>query len=390
MPSKLVMISSAPARSDGDGFLLDRKFEEGMRFCSSLWDGEIKVVLPARTQAFSFGRHVAACDLPYELQLVPALDKITAQDIGHCDVLACAGDNHDLLGLWRLSKQTGGKTVYTIEYTPKTRRQTLWLDDNRTLLKKLYGLLWQAMQERRRRRAFREADGLQINGYPGALVYGALNADTLLYLDSRVTPETLATSDEMTTRRKRLLQGAPLRLLFSGRLEPMKGAQDLLPIARQLLALGVDFTLDVFGDGALARDISQQIKSPDLSDRVTYHGVVDYETELVPFARQNSDLFLSCHRQGDPSCTYLESMGCGLPVIGYDNEMWHALCTASNAGWSVPLGDTGALSARIAKLDTNRELLADRSTNALAFAREHLFAQEFQKRMDHLADIAAA
>ena len=43
-------------------------------------------------------------------------------------------------------------------------------------------------------------------------------------------------------------------------------------------------------------------------------GVVDFETELVPFTRQNADIFLGCHRQSDPSCTYLEAMGCGVAV----------------------------------------------------------------------------
>ena len=43
-----------------------------------------------------------------------------------------------------------------------------------------------------------------------------------------------------------------------------------------------------------------------------------FESELVPWMRQEADIFLSCHRQDDPSCAYLEAMGCGLPVLGYE------------------------------------------------------------------------
>src|SRR5690606_34570637 len=101
---------------------------------------------------------------------------------------------------------------------------------------------------------------------------------------------------------------------------------------------------------------------------------------------ENADVFLSCHRQGDPSCTYLESMGCGTPIVGYDNEMWRELSVASGGGWTVRMGDVDAIVRRLASLTTEDILSAGAS--ALAFAKAHDFDQEFRRRMEHLAALA--
>jgi hypothetical protein len=118
------------------------------------------------------------------------------------------------------------------------------------------------------------------------------------------------------------------------------------------------------------------------------HGAVDFETVLVPYARRNCDLFLSCHLQSDPSCTYLESCGCGLPIIGYDNLMWAGMQERSHAGWVVPMGRPDAIVDRLVQLDRNRAEICAASDRALCFAAEHVFEAEFSRRLEHLARIA--
>jgi hypothetical protein len=118
---------------------------------------------------------------------------------------------------------------------------------------------------------------------------------------------------------------------------------------------------------------------------VKLHGPVDFATELVPFCRKHADIYLSCHRQSDPSCTYLESMGCGLAVAGYDNRMWSALRRASGAGWTAPLGRATALADVIARLGRERQEVVQACRAAYSFAAAHAFEHEFRKRIDHLA-----
>ncbi len=228
-------------------------------------------------------------------------------------------------------------------------------------------------------------------------VYGARSRNAVMYIDNRLRRDQQATDDDMAARRARLATrlggrpgaGGPLRLMNSGRLEPMKGAQDLVPVARHLAARGVAFEMDIFGHGSLRDEIARGIAAHGQGDRVRLHDPVDFETGLVPFARQEIDIFLGCNRQSDPSRTYVETMGCGVPVAGYTNRMWQAMLAESGGGWGVTMGRPEALADCIAQLATRPDEIAARAERALAFARQHDFETEFDRRIAHLAAIPA-
>lgn len=386
--TSLLVISSAPAAIVDEKLFLDIKFVEGMRYYNDLWDGPVSCILKLRAGTFPFGQTYAPDELPFSVTLLPGDKGIGIEEISRHDIMLCGGDNHEHLHLADICRDARKKLVFIIEYVPETRRQIIFLDPSRSLPRKLYSLLWTMKQERRRRRAFRIADGIQANGYPAFSVYSPMNTNTMMYLDNRVGENLLATENEMESREQRLLSGAPLRLLHSGRLEHLKGSQDLVPIARRLAAKGVDFTLDIFGTGSLENEIRKGVAEHGLQDIVRLNGAVDFESELVPFARQHADVYLSCHRQSDPSCTYIENMGCGLAVTGYSNRMWSALCRESNAGWVAPLGDAQALADAIVEASADRKRLAASCRAARNFAGQHSFENEFRSRVEHLRTIA--
>ncbi|MEP4037093.1 hypothetical protein, partial [Pseudophaeobacter sp.] len=230
--ANLLVISSAPATLlDGKPFL-DAKFVEGMRFYSDLWDGPVSCLLKRRDNTFPFGKSYEQDQLPFKIRLLPVNKTIGVEEINESDVILCGGDNHEHLHLADIYREAQKKLVFTIEQHPETRRQIIFLDPVRSLPKKLYSQLWAMKQERRRRRAFRKADGIQANGYPALSVYRPMNANTMMYLDNRVGENLLATENEMKARENRLMSGGPLRLVHSGRLEHLKGSHDLVPIAR--------------------------------------------------------------------------------------------------------------------------------------------------------------
>lgn len=385
MMPRLIMVAPAPVIEKPGGLVtLDKKFVEGMRLHCEHWPGPFCCILRRGHEAMPFGADFRRGDLGFELRLIDARVPLSAEMFANHDIVVLSGDSHLELLPPRLIESLPAKVVYVVEYTLRTRLQTAALDHRRSVLKRLYSKLWLSLQEIRRRRAFRAADGLQANGYPADMAYGPLNENHLLYLDNRMTAELFATDAEMRQRRARLASGAPIRLIHSGRLEPMKGAQDLVPVALRLAREGMDFTLDIYGAGSLRDEIAAGIVQHGLSERVRLHAPVDFERELVPISRGHADIFLSCHRQSDPSCTYIESMGCGLPIAGYDNQMWAALLERSGAGWSAPMSDPKALAAQIQALSSRREEISDRAENGLAFARQHEFEATFQSRMRHL------
>lgn len=382
----LLMIAPAPVqRLPGGRLRLDAKFVEGMRAHQALWDGPCRVIL-WEGGAIPFGLELGEGEVGFDLTILPRGAPVAAAHLAGAGVVLASADMAETLDLAGPAASVGAKLVYGVEYTLATRLRIVALDRALSWPRKLRSVLWHLGQERRRRRAFQAAAGLQLNGYPAEAAYAALSPAPMLYLDGRMRAAMMAGPAQMAARAANLAGGGPLRLVHSGRLEALKGAQDLVPVARALVAVGVDFTLDIFGTGALEAEIAQGIAAHGLSGRMRLHAPLPFEEGLVPHLRDMADVFLSCHRQADPSCSYLEAMGCGLPVVGYDNAMWGRMAQVSGAGWAVPMGRPQALAARIAGLP--RTEIAAASTRALAFAQAHDFEKEFSRRMQHLTDMA--
>ena len=390
MPA-LVMISSAPAIELGDGRLrLDVKYVEGMRAHQEFWAGPVISILRRDQGSVPFGASYAPDELGFILKLIAAEHRIGPEDLAGADIIAAAGDIPQGLHLADpANRPAGARIVYGIEYTIATRLRIVMMDRERSLARRLHSAWWNLQVERRRRAAFRAADGLQTNGYPAEAAYARLARDTVLYLDGRMEREMMATEAEMTARAARLASGAPLRLVHSGRLEPMKGGQDLIPVAKALAGLGVDFSLDIFGTGSLVPEITAAVQDAGLQGRVRLHEPVDFANVLVPYLRCDADLFLSCHRQSDPSCSYLEALSCGVPVVGYDNAMWREMLKRSGGGVAAPMGRPAALARLIGGLDRDRAALNDMARAGWKFGKEHDFKSQFELRMRHLAKIAA-
>ncbi len=109
-----------------------------------------------------------------------------------------------------------------------------------------------------------------------------------------------------------------------------------MDVAKKLRERKADFHLYICGDGESKPGISKRIRDEQLSGHVTLMGVLDFKSELLPFAKSSVDLFVCCHPQGDPSCTYLETMSCGVPIVGYANEAFEGLVRHSRADGLLP------------------------------------------------------
>jgi len=179
----------------------------------------------------------------------------------------------------------------------------------------------------------------------------------------------------------------PLRLVFSGHLIKMKGADHLIEVAKALQQLKVKFEMFISGIGELEEMMYQQIATNKLSDCVKMLGVPDFKTEFFPFVKQNIDLFVCCHLQGDPSCTYIETMSCGVPIVGYANEAFQVIAEMSGAGWVVPMNQPKQMAKKIAELSHNREAIKSMSFKSLEFAQQHTFEKTFQARAEHMQQV---
>lgn len=387
----LLILPALTASPGSNGsFVLTRKFLDGVLEYVKRWPWRVTVCMDQSQQPDSNLDHIEvhSHDLPFTLQwfdeegIDGILDLIRSSRL----VLATLVDQY--VDLAATCAQMNVPLVYISEYTVQTRRQIIRTETSNPILR-WRRERWTVQLERRYQKALRLAAGVQCNGTPTFGAYRTINRNPLLYFDTRVRADQLVSDDVLRARTGELLAGKPLRLAFSGRLIAMKGADHLPVVAAQLAQLGVPFSMDICGGGALERQMQQAIHHLGVDREVRMRGVLDFQTELMPFVARNVDLFVCCHRQGDPSCTYLETMSCGTPIVGYDNEAFEGLVEKSLVGWPSPLDQPPALARRIAQLSGQRSALAKAAFNARDFAAQHTLETTMQARIDHMLACAA-
>lgn len=383
----LVMLSPAPVlEAPGGDIVLDTRFVEGMTLHCQLWPGPVYCVMRRGAAAIPEGTRYSPRRLGFELVLLDRGQPLPPSLLDEAALVYVAADDLRHLDLAQAMRARVGKLVYTVEQ-PLADRLATTRDPRWSLRRQFGAVAWNLRRERALRAALRQADGVHLNGLATAASYGRLNPRTLVYLDNRIRQPLLARSAEQAARAGRLAGRAPLGLVAIGPLEPDTGMEDVLPVANLLANLGVDFRLDILGQGPLAGRIAAGIGALGLADRVRLAAPGGFEAEFLPQLRHGADLALMPRRVPEGPGPYIEAMGCGLPVVGYASAGWRRLAQVSGAGW-VTAGRPSAMAARIAALDADRGALAAASARARAFAGESTFEQVFARRMTHLRAIA--
>jgi glycosyltransferase involved in cell wall biosynthesis len=285
--------------------------------------------------------------------------------------------------LVHLFGENGPAIIYVSEITRQTQRKIIAIEVANPL-RRWKRQIQAGRAERAKVAAVRASAGLQCNGLPTYTAYHDRSPNAMLFFDTRVRADLIISSEALTRRLDAMKTGGPLRIVFSGRLTAIKGVEDLPKLAHALIQLEVPFTLDVFGDGPLGPALEKVIARYRLEDRVRLRGALEFESQLVPELQAGADLFVCCHPQGDPSCTYLETMACGVPIAGYDNEAHAGLVRHARTGWATPIGDVQSLARQIRALNEDRSKLREASIRAREFASRHTLEATFDARVDHL------
>jgi colanic acid/amylovoran biosynthesis glycosyltransferase len=287
------------------------------------------------------------------------------------------------LGSTEIARSLGVPYILILEYDLQTQITEAAVRVNGTLRRAVraarctWGYVTRSIPE------MRKAHSLHCNGYP---IYDATrryNRNSVLYLDSRMSQDSIISGEDLAARlaaRRR-----PLRMLFSGRYERMKGTDDAVRVAVECLRRGLDIEMHFYGQGSL-RPQMESIAA-QYPGRIHVHDAVPYP-ELVILSR-SFDVFVCCHIQSDPSCTYLESFGAGLPIVGYGNRMWKRLSEESGAGFVSPMGRPEKVADDVQRLLSDHDTLAAMSERALAFAQLHRYENEFAKRIAALNEAIA-
>ncbi len=366
--------------------VVTRKFVSGMESYTRHWPGPVEIWVPP-LESLSDNLDNIELDpreLPFGVRVVAA-SALTQADLSQAGLIF-AGLEWRTLALAAACQRSRTPLVYGCEYTLKTRLQIAKAECP-SLLRFARRAAWECNLERRQVRAMALAQGLQCNGTPTFEAYRERAARPFLFFDSRTRERDLVAAAALERRLERLQEKPRLHLLFSGRWIEMKGVDQLPKVAAHLKRSGLDFAMKICGDGALEGSLRSALLELDLSDRVELTGVLDFESELQPLTREWADLFVCPHPQGDPSCTYLETLACGVPIAGYANEAWRGLLQYGEFGVATPVNDTAQLAQAILRFAKDRQALAGASRQARAFAAPHTFEPTFQRRVEHLREV---
>lgn len=382
LPTLALLVGFKVQRLPNDQIVMTRKFIEAVTLYQQLWNGPVKVLIEEEFDEVEEvdQKVINRSDLPFEMQFVDYTSPTLIEQLQNCVVLGST--DHRQNHLSQICRKQGIPFIYTAEYTLKTRLQIVNVSTPNPLIR-MRRHWWTYQQERRQRRAIALADGLQCNGYPIYEDYKTLNRHPMLYLDTRISKDMMATRADVE-RRARLRADQPLQLVFSGRLNEMKGADHLLNVASELKRLNVKYHLYISGAGVLEASMHRRIQQESLQNEVTMMGVPDFKSEFYPFVKSQIDLFICCHRQGDPSCTYIETMSAGVPIVGYGNEAFEQLNHFADGGWVVPMDRPDVLAQQVAFLDRNRQDITQKAIAAQQFAQQNTFLETFRRRVKHL------
>lgn len=383
--STLVVTPSVPFARHGTQLYLDIKAVEGLKKYAALWPGRVRCLMGLGDRAhIPFGKAYDAADLPFEIEQRSDNVQDHAALFDDAAMVLAAGDNYPDLDI---PATTRTPTVFVIENTLMTRMRILRLSQGLSF-RTAKSMAWIMLREPSRRRAFARAAGLQANGTPAYESYRHLSNAPMRYFDTRMTQAQHVTQDEVDRKVRQAIDGHPLRLAFSGRLAAIKGVDHLVPFAQALDRTGTPFLLDIYGDGPLRSSMQDAVVGAGLEAKVRLHGSISFDDALVPTLKREIDLFICCHRQADPSCTYMETLGCGVPIVGYDNAAFKGVAALGDVGRTVAMDDIDALVAAVVALSADRPALAKMIRAAAQVSRTHSFEQVVQQRIDHMRSIA--
>jgi glycosyltransferase involved in cell wall biosynthesis len=113
-----------------------------------------------------------------------------------------------------------------------------------------------------------------------------------------------------------------LRLLYMGRLHPIKGIENLL---QALMMVKINVKLSICGEGESDYQMRLQsmVTALELSDRVQFHGRVDGEVKELHF--RNADLCIVPSFKESFCTVVVESLARGVPVIASHGTPWQRI-----------------------------------------------------------------
>lgn len=156
----------------------------------------------------------------------------------------------------------------------------------------------------------------------------------------------------------------PLRLVNVGSFQDKKNQVFIVEIARVLRDSGVEFRIDLLGDGATRPRVEAEVERHGLGDRILLHGNVDRPEDWL----RRSHVYLHTARYEPFGLVLLEAMAAGLPCVVLDGMGNRDVIEEGANGYLIPREDASVFAERIRTLASSPDLYRRMSDRARTYA----------------------
>jgi glycosyltransferase involved in cell wall biosynthesis len=169
-----------------------------------------------------------------------------------------------------------------------------------------------------------------------------------------------------------------IRLINVGNFQDKKNQSFVVDIALELRRRGLDFEINLFGDGPNRAGVEAAVGTAGLDDRVFVHGNVHGVERWM----SDSHIYVHTATYEPFGLVLLEAMAAGLPCVTLDGMGNRDLIVDGRNGFLLAREDAQVFADRILDLATNREQYRDMSAYAQGFAKRY----DIARATDNLVD----
>jgi glycosyltransferase involved in cell wall biosynthesis len=171
----------------------------------------------------------------------------------------------------------------------------------------------------------------------------------------------------------RSYDGAELRMLSVGRLDPEKNPLLMADILEHALRRDPRWRLDVCGDGTEKESLAERLRDLGVADRASLHGHMPIDAGLWERYRESHALLHVSLTEGVPQ-VLLEAFASRLPVVA--TAVGGVPELVEGRGWLVPPRDAEAAAGALTELASNSAQRAQAVQDALDHVLEHTLEAE--------------
>jgi colanic acid/amylovoran biosynthesis glycosyltransferase len=194
-------------------------------------------------------------------------------------------------------------------------------------------------------------------------------------------------------RRPRAPTAGPVRLLFVGRLVEKKGAEFAIIALQEVVASGIEASLDIIGAGPLRERLENEVGARGLGPRVRFHGMCRH-SEVIGFL-DTSDVFLAPSvtaadgdSEGGAPTILLEAQASGLPIVSTTHADIPAVTLPGRSALLSEEGDGREFARLTVQLCSRPETWGQMGEAGAAFVRAKHGREVVQERLRDVYGVA--